>query len=164
MQKYILTALLLACATTAGADNFRPQKLALIHSLYVPYQNGNTIHAHPERHFSADLQAVYQEDKQHTPPNEVGCIDYDPIIAGQDWDQASLNRTLNIRPLANGRIEAVFQQFPGDFSATQVQFVLQCSPNGRCLIDDIYSATPGHRLVSFKHSVRRCISEMTKQR
>ena len=163
MQKYILTALLLACVPIAGADSFRSHKLALIHSLYVPYQNGNTVHAHPERHFSTDLQAVYQEDKQHTAPNEVGCIDYDPIIAGQDWDQASLNRTLNIRPLANGRIEAVFQQFPGDFSATQVQFVLQCSPNGRCLVDDIYSATPGHRLVSFKRSVRRCIREMTNQ-
>ena len=164
MQKYILTALLLACVPIAGADSFRSHKLALIHSLYVPYQNGNTVHAHPERHFSTDLQAVYQEDKQHTAPNEVGCIDYDPIIAGQDWDQASLNRTLNIRPLANGRIEAVFQQFPGDFSATQVQFVLQCSPNGHCLVDDIYSATPGNRLVSFKRSVRRCISEMAKQR
>ena len=101
MQKSILTTLLLACATTAGADNFRPQKLALIHGLYVPYQNGNTIHAHPERHFSADLQAVYQEDKQHTPPNEVGCIDYDPIIAGQDWDSSGHWPTVESKPYSS---------------------------------------------------------------
>ncbi|OAM26619.1 MULTISPECIES: DUF3828 domain-containing protein [Eikenella] len=163
MPKYILAALLAACAATAGADGFRAQKLALVRSLYAPYQNGNALNAHPERHFSADLKAVYQEDQRHTPEGEVGCIDYDPVIAGQDWDRGSLKRTLEIRPLANGRIEAVFQQFPGDTSATQVQFVLQCRPNGRCLIDDIYTATPGNRLVSFKRSVRRCMAKMAGQ-
>ncbi len=164
MPKPLLPALLAVCAAAAWADGLPAQKTALIHKLYVPYQNGSAARARPEAHFSADLQAVYREDKQHTPPNEVGCIDYDPIIAGQDWDQGSLNRTLQIRTLPNGRVEALFQRFPSDRSATQVQFVLQCR-HTRCLIDDIYTATPENpRLLSFKRSVRRCIAEMPNPR
>jgi Protein of unknown function (DUF3828) len=78
-----------------------PQKVVWdYYAAYIAYQNydlkkgDKTVKPVPNRtldpsfvtqHFIDSYQKLMAEDKKTTPPGEVGLLDYDPIICGQDF-------------------------------------------------------------------------------
>ena len=106
------------------------------------------------------IGAMVQRIDRHTVKingNTIGdfSIDYDYIIQGQDFDAKEIKRTLKIKALPNGRVEAQFNNFD---SKSIVHYVLTCQ-NNRCLIDDIIEQDETRKQPknSFKQSVRQCL-------
>ncbi|MHB8070058.1 MAG: YqhG/Tai3 family protein [Desulfobaccales bacterium] len=68
------------------------------------------------RHYIDSYNKLMQEDKKTTPPGEVGFLDYDPIICGQDFpdnmDSASVVLVNNIGTEAT--VKVGFSQFTVD--------------------------------------------------
>lgn len=156
MKKHLLALLLVAFALPALADE-GTKKTETVKSIYQLYftDGGDGFMEKPE-YFTSDFRAVLKEDESNTPDGEMGCIDYDPIISGQDWDAKALKRTLKLKVLPSGNVEASFRSFG---QLTKVQYVMQCGPQ-KCLIDDVLVQFPDERkFSSFKKTTRQCMAE-----
>lgn len=78
--------LFLALTSLAAAQTYETPD-ALLEAFYAPYFNGNF--PEDESQFrSAELQALYDNDAEITPEGEMGAINFDPYIDGQDYDLA----------------------------------------------------------------------------
>ncbi|KOF14549.1 hypothetical protein AC244_26275 [Ensifer adhaerens] len=90
MRKFTRVATLslaVASASTAFAQPFKTPA-TLIEALYAPYlSNGDT--SERDAFFSNGLTKLYEADAKKS-QGEVGAIDFDPVINGQDWDIADL--------------------------------------------------------------------------
>lgn len=80
-------ALFTTLATGALAQPFETPE-ALIEALYAPYLAESETIEH-DVFFSDDLTRLYEVDAQQS-QGEVGAIDFDPVINGQDWDITDL--------------------------------------------------------------------------
>lgn len=89
MRRLVLVpALLLALVAPALAQPYETPE-ALLEAFYEPYFTDDF----PE--FEADfrseaLNALYDADAENTPEGEMGALDFDPYIDGQDFDLADL--------------------------------------------------------------------------
>lgn len=84
----LVPALLLALAGPAFAQPFETPE-ALLEAFYEPYFSDNF----PENEVdfrSAALNALYEADAENTPEGEMGALDFDPYVDGQDFDLADL--------------------------------------------------------------------------
>lgn len=83
------------------------------------------------------------------PEGEIGCIDFGPGIDAQDYDDATIKKTLKLSEELNGdqaTVTARFTLFPeGDDSAREIQWVL-AKEGGKWKIADIVSVTSGWKL------------------
>ena len=83
------------------------------------------------------------------PEGEIGCIDFGPGIDGQDYDDATIKKTLKLAEDVSGdqaTVTARFTLFPeGDDSAREIQWVL-AKEGGKWKIADIVSVTSGWKL------------------
>jgi hypothetical protein len=83
------------------------------------------------------------------PEGEIGCIDFGPGIDGQDYDDATIKKTLKLAEEVSGdqaTVTARFTLFPeGDDSAREIQWVL-AKEGGKWKIADIVSVTSGWKL------------------
>ena len=59
---------------------------ALLEAFYAPYLAGDIPEHDDSAFFSEHLQGLYQHDAEITPEGEMGAIEFDPFIAGQDFD------------------------------------------------------------------------------
>jgi hypothetical protein len=84
----LIPALLLAFAAPAFAQPYEtPQEL--LEAFYEPYFSGDFPEF--EADFRSDaLNALYDADAENTPEGEIGALDFDPYIDGQDFDLADL--------------------------------------------------------------------------
>ncbi|UOP04694.1 DUF3828 domain-containing protein [Conchiformibius kuhniae] len=160
MNKYFLAIIVASLSWSAIADNTNHmQKIELVKSVYKPYfrsANNTDVFAMPNK-FTQDFLSVLKEDQNNTPDDEVGCIGYDPIINGQDWNETLLKRSLKVKVLSGNKVEATFLQLGNE--VTRVQYILQCVKN-KCLIDDIFLQLPDEtKFSSFKQTTRQCIAE-----
>ena len=83
------------------------------------------------------------------PEGEIGCIDFGPGIDGQDYDDATIKKTLKLAEEVSGdqaTVTARFTLFPeGDDAKREIQW-LMVNEGGKWKIADIVSVTSGWRL------------------
>ena len=83
------------------------------------------------------------------PEGEIGCIDFGPGIDGQDYDDATIKKTLKLAEGVSGdqaTVTARFTLFPeGDDAKRQIQW-LMVNEGGKWKIADIVSVTSGWKL------------------
>jgi len=82
-------------------------------------------------------------------PDEVACLDFDPGLDAQDFDQKTLSKTLKLAEAVNGdaaEVTATFSLFPeGDDSKREMVWSLK-KVDGKWKIADITSKTSGWTL------------------
>lgn len=77
-------------------------------------------------------------------PDQIACIDFDPAIDAQDFDQAVVDKTLKLSEQVDGddaRVTATFQLFPGDEEAGREMLWSMKKIDGKWKIADIASKT-----------------------
>jgi hypothetical protein len=82
-----LALLILSAFPTLAAETFKTPQ-ALIKALYA-YDTSETDEnaASPyQPFFSRGLNRLFQKDRDATPEGEVGALDFDPVISGQDGE------------------------------------------------------------------------------
>ncbi|MGV8832034.1 MAG: DUF3828 domain-containing protein [Devosia sp.] len=89
MRLVVLAAGLFAALTGMALAQPYETPEALLEAFYQPYMDGNF--AEDDSVFrSQALQALYDHDAEITPEGEIGAIDFDPFINGQDYSVSNL--------------------------------------------------------------------------
>ena len=130
MKKYLLLALALSAGAFAAPKESPAQ---IVQKLYDAYQQPSVQEntAAFEDYASAELKALLAKDEQLA-GDEIGCIDYDFVIQGQDYDAESIKKTLKIKALDKESVEAKFT----NFDPTTVIYKFACTEN-QCEITDL---------------------------
>ena len=84
----LVPALLLALVAPALAQPYETPE-ALLEAFYEPYFTDDFPEFEAEFRSEA-LNALYDADAENTPEGEMGALDFDPYIDGQDFDLADL--------------------------------------------------------------------------
>lgn len=99
---------------------------AYLEGLYAPYLNADTgahndcFDAAFDKCFAADLAKSMEAERKQTPEGEVGVLDFDPFISGQDWKLSGLK--IAVKQGQNGPVgTARFKNFD---DAMKVEFDL----------------------------------------
>lgn len=156
MKKYLLPLLALSFSAFATAKESPEQIVQKLYGAYFqPSVQENT--ALFEDYASAELKALLAKDEQLA-GDEIGCIDYDFVIQGQDYDAESIKKTLKIKALDKESVEAKFT----NFDPTTVIYKFACTEN-QCEITDLLEEDgETHKFKSLKESLSACLAEMEK--
>ena len=130
MKKYLLLALTLSASAFAAPKESPAQ---IVQKLYDAYQQPSVQEntAAFEDYASAELKALLAKDEQLA-GDEIGCIDYDFVIQGQDYDAESIKKNLKIKALDKESVEAKFQNFRHARNGyLQIRLRRQAMPNHR---------------------------------
>lgn len=135
MPRFIVVAALSLAAVSASTAVAQPFETpsALIEALYAPYLgNGDT--SERDAFFSDGLTRLYAADAQKS-KGEVGAIDFDPVINGQDWDIADLRIG---KAEINGQVAVVTVRFENLSTPMPLRYSL-IDEGGNWQVDDIES-------------------------
>jgi uncharacterized protein DUF3828 len=125
----LLASLLAMSCAHAQADN---DPLTFIKAIYATYKTDND-NPGLENIYSTRLQALVDKDEKETPEGEVGRIDWDVFINGQDWKLSGLKISLVSKNADRAQVRAIFKNFD---KANDMLFDL-VRENGAWRIDDI---------------------------
>lgn len=156
MKKYLLLALALSAGAFAAPKESPAQ---IVQKLYDAYQQPSVQEntALFEDYASAELKALLAKDEQLA-GDEIGCLDYDFVIQGQDYDAESIKKTLKIKALDKESVEAKFT----NFDPTTVIYKFACSEN-QCEITDLLEEDQEtHKPKSFKEGLANCLVDLEK--
>lgn len=156
MKKYLLLALALSASAFAAPKESPAQ---IVQKLYDAYQQPSVQEntAAFEDYASAELKALLAKDEQLA-GDEIGCIDYDFVIQGQDYDAESIKKTLKIKALDKESVEAKFT----NFDPTTVIYKFACTEN-QCEITDLLEEDQEtHKPKSFKEGLANCLADLEK--
>lgn len=156
MKKYLLLALALSAGAFAAPKESPAQ---IVQKLYDAYQQPSVqeITAAFEDYASAELKALLAKDEQLA-GDEIGCLDYDFVIQGQDYDAESIKKTLKIKALDKESVEAKFT----NFDPTTVIYKFACTEN-QCEITDLLEEDQEtHKPKSFKEGLANCLVDLEK--
>ena len=156
MKKYLLLALALSAGAFAAPKESPAQ---IVQKLYDAYQQPSVQEntALFEDYASAELKALLAKDEQLA-GDEIGCIDYDFVIQGQDYDAESIKKTLKIKALDKESVEAKFT----NFDPTTVIYKCACTEN-QCEITDLLEEDQEtHKPKSFKEGLANCLADLEK--
>lgn len=156
MKKYLLLALALSAGAFAAPKESPAQ---IVQKLYDAYQQPSVQEntAAFEDYASAELKALLAKDEQLA-GDEIGCIDYDFVIQGQDYDTESIKKTLKIKALDKESVEAKFT----NFDPTTVIYKFACTEN-QCEITDLLEEDQEtHKPKSFKEGLANCLVDLEK--
>lgn len=105
----LLPALLLALVAPALAQPYETPE-TLLEAFYEPYFSGDFPEFESDFRSEA-LNALYEADAENTPEGEMGALDFDPYIDGQDFDLADL--VIGTPQVADDRatVEVTFTNF-----------------------------------------------------
>ena len=132
----LAAGLFLALSGLAVAQPY-PTPEALLEAFYQPYTDGNF--SEDESIFrSRALQAMYDHDAEITPEGEMGAIEFDPYINGQDFDLSNLRIGT---PAITGERASVVVSFDNFDQPTMLNYDLVLEDGG-WKIDDV-TATEG---------------------
>jgi hypothetical protein len=129
----LFAGLILAAATVLPslAATFDSPK-ALLAALYEPYlRDGDTSDQTP--FFSDKLNALYAKDAAATPQGEMGVLDFNPVIAGQDY---AITKLVIDAPAISGDSAKVTVHFD-NFDMPQDLFYSLVREHGGWKVDDI---------------------------
>lgn len=107
---------------------------AAIARIYKGYASGSTP-GPIEDHYSARLRQLAAAARKRTPDGDIGPLDFDPVVNGQDWEIKRLRIREIKREADRAIVQASFTNF-GD--AKEIVFDLVRGPSG-WKIDDITS-------------------------
>ena len=156
MKKYLLLALALSAGAFAAPKESPEQ---IVRKLYDAYQQPSVQEntAAFEDYASAELKALLAKDEQLA-GDEIGCLDYDFVIQGQDYDAESIKKTLKIKALDKESVEAKFT----NFDPTTVIYKFACTEN-QCEITDLLEEDQEtHKPKSFKEGLANCLVDLEK--
>ena len=156
MKKYLLLALTLSASAFAAPKESPAQIVQKLYDVYQqPSVQENT--ALFEDYASAELKALLAKDEQLA-GDEIGCLDYDFVIQGQDYDAESIKKTLKIKALDKESVEAKFT----NFDPTTVIYKFACTEN-QCEITDLLEEDQEtHKPKSFKEGLANCLVDLEK--
>jgi hypothetical protein len=135
MRAAFAALLLLFCAGDMARADATSDPVAFVRGLYSGYEHGKPILLEKQP-FSPRMRKLLAADKAYA-KGEVGRLDFDPIINGQDWKIADLSVTLVSQAQDKAVVEAKFSNL-GD--AEDLRYDLVRSGGG-WLIDEIQSMT-----------------------
>ena len=156
MKKYLLLALALSAGAFAAPKESPAQ---IVQKLYDAYQQPSVQEntAAFEDYASAELKALLAKAEQLA-GDEIGCLDYDFVIQGQDYDAESIKKTLKIKALDKESVEAKFT----NFDPTTVIYKFACTEN-QCEITDLLEEDQEtHKPKSFKEGLANCLVDLEK--
>ena len=156
MKKYLLLALALSAGAFAAPKESPAQ---IVQKLYDAYQQPSVQEntALFEDYASAELKALLAKAEQLA-GDEIGCLDYDFVIQGQDYDAKSIKKTLKIKALDKESVEAKFT----NFDPTTVIYKFACSEN-QCEITDLLEEDQEtHKPKTFKEGLANCLADLEK--
>ncbi len=130
----ILIAIALGAASPLGDADSDPE--ALITAIYQTYTDiapGDDGTPSIEGMYSKRLQALLDKDTKETPKGEVGRIDWDVFVDGQDWQLTELKIVPVSHDPTEAQMRATFKNF-GEPRDILYSLVLE---DGHWRIDDI---------------------------
>ena len=130
----VLLAIALAAASPLGhADSDPVTLITAIYQTYTDVGHGEDTMPGLPGVYSKRLQALIDKDEKETPEGEVGRIDWDVFVDGQDWELTELEIAPVSQDAAQAEMRATFKNFgePRDILYT---LVLE---DGHWRIDDI---------------------------
>ena len=156
MKKYLLLALALSAGAFAAPKESPAQ---IVQKLYDAYQQPSVQEntAAFEDYASAELKALLAKDEQLA-GDEIGCLDYDFVIQGQDYDAESIKKTLKIKALDKESVEAKFT----NFDPTTVIYKFACTENQCEITDLLEEEQETHKPKSFKEGLANCLADLEK--
>lgn len=103
--------------------------------------------------FTAPATTLFEQNDRAVVKNEgLGCIDFSPGIDGQDFDDATVAKTLKLTEDVNGdtaKVTARFTLFPeGDDAQREMVWTLK-NVGGKWLVSDLQSVTNDWTLSEF---------------
>jgi hypothetical protein len=88
-----------------------------------PVPNKTLDQSFVTQHFTDSFKRLMQEDKKTTPPGEVGFLDYDPFICGQDSPSGMTGSTVDL--VDNTGTEATIKVGWGGFDPPAPPFIVK---------------------------------------
>jgi hypothetical protein len=130
MRSFLASILALALGASSAHAEVDRDPAALIKAIYKTYQDDKP---QPPHVYSQRLQALVDKDEKETPGGEVGRIDWDVFINGQDWKLTELKIVPVSQQADHAQVRATFKNFdtPNDML---FDLVLE---KGHWRIDDI---------------------------
>jgi hypothetical protein len=135
----MLAMVLALVASAASAAPVFADPAGLVRYAYEAYANGDAAGIDLMELYSPSLQALFDADEARTMEGDIGALDFDPFVNGQDHELTELEV---IEAITNGDQSLVAVSFYnfGDFN--QLMFTLVHRAEG-WKIDDIESVQPG---------------------
>jgi hypothetical protein len=129
----LLAVVLGAASPPAGVDGDPVALLTAIYKTYTDIGPGEDGVPELSGVYSKRLQALIDKDEKETPEGDVGRIDWDLFVDGQDWQLTELKIVPALKEATRAEVRATFNNFgePRDILYT---LVLE---NGHWRIDDI---------------------------
>ena len=130
----VLLAIALGAASPLGDADSDP--VALITAIYQTYTDiapGEDGVPDVQGVYSKRLQALVDKDEKETPEGEVGRIDWDVFVDGQDWQLTEIKIAPVSKEATKAEVRAKFKNF-GDARDILYSLVLE---DGHWRIDDI---------------------------
>jgi hypothetical protein len=136
-MRLILAVLIVLGLGADGARAVSPDSdpVSLIEAIYKTYETDNPGLPNV---YSKRLQALIDKDEKETPEGEVGRIDWDVFIDGQDWKLTELKIVLVSKSADKAEVRATFKNF-GEQSNQLFDLVRE---DGHWRIDDITKTLP----------------------
>jgi Protein of unknown function (DUF3828) len=134
----IVLSLLLVLGLGLGAARaaaFDSDPVSLIKAIYKTYEEDKP---QPKHIYSKRLQALIDKDEKETSEGEVGRIDWDVFVDGQDWKLTELAITLVSKSADTAQVRATFKNF--DQSSNMLFDLVR--ENGRWRVDDVTKTLP----------------------
>ncbi|AID29423.2 hypothetical protein BFX40_18260 [Mesorhizobium sp. SEMIA 3007] len=144
------TVLLAALATALPAAAFAGPASDAVKFFYVPAVKFEADAQYRDR-FVEPVTKLFDLNDQATKknPDQVACIDFDPGLDAQDFDQKTVSKTLKLSETVDGdaaQVVASFKLFSdGDDSQREMRWSLK-QVDGKWKVSDIASKTSGWTL------------------
>lgn len=130
----VLAAFALGAASPLGdADGDPVDLITAIYQTYTDIAPGEDGTPNVEGVYSERLQALVDKDQKETPEGEVGRMDWDPFVDGQDWQLTELKIAPVSKEATQAEVRATFKNF-GEPRDILFALVLE---DGHWRIDDI---------------------------
>ncbi|WP_298062710.1 hypothetical protein [uncultured Campylobacter sp.] len=135
--------------TNSAKNSANDARISLVKSLYIK----DTYFGDHKNVLSASFKSALMQDEASAGEGEVGCLDYDPIIGGQDvCDDAKYDFELGQRDTV-----VVTQTCP---YGTQTIIYKLVRSGDDYKIDDIYNQNPSDsRAFSVKNQILNCLNQ-----
>jgi hypothetical protein len=118
----LLAVVLSAASPPAGVDGDPVALLTAIYKTYTDIGPGEDGVPELSGVYSKRLQALIDKDEKETPEGDVGRIDWDLFVDGQDWQLTELKIVPALKEATRAEVRATFNNFgePRDILYTLV--------------------------------------------
>ena len=129
----LLAVVLSAASPPAGVDGDPVALLTAIYKTYTDIGPGEDGVPELSGVYSKRLQALIDKDEKETPEGDVGRIDWDLFVDGQDWQLTDLKIVPGLKEATRAEVRGR----PSRISMNRATFDTLVLENGHWRIDDI---------------------------